>query len=197
MTKGFTLGVLRSFGVLVLLSGLVIPHSVAQVTLTARTDVGVGQSPAAGVTASFTSNANVKDIAVVNKGSNSISVLLGNHDGTFQPAASYAVGNSPVAITTGSFTSGSTFTDLTAVNQADASVTIWQNDGSGNGTFTNPSTTSVGADCSNPTAISVGFFQSLATIEAAVTCFITSSSSYAVVIMPGTGTGGLNSGTVA
>src|SRR5579864_595324 len=38
-----------------------------------------------------------RDIATVNRGSNSVSILLGNGDGTFQPAHSYAAGTDPLA----------------------------------------------------------------------------------------------------
>ena len=37
------------------------------------------------------------DLAVANSGSNDVSVLLGNGDGTFQPQVTYAVGNLPGA----------------------------------------------------------------------------------------------------
>src|ERR1022692_2100803 len=38
------------------------------------------------------------DLSVANLASNSLSVLLGNGNGTFQPAVSYAAGSGPVAI---------------------------------------------------------------------------------------------------
>ena len=43
------------------------------------------------------------DIAVVNSGSNDVSVLLGNGDGTFQPATNFDVGNSMTNIAVGDF----------------------------------------------------------------------------------------------
>jgi len=43
------------------------------------------------------------DIAVVNSGSNDVSVLLGNGDGTFQAATNFAVGNSMTNIAVGDF----------------------------------------------------------------------------------------------
>ena len=43
------------------------------------------------------------DIAVANKGANSVSVLLGNGDGTFQPKTDIALPLTPVALTVGDF----------------------------------------------------------------------------------------------
>ncbi len=44
------------------------------------------------------------DLAVANFESNDVSILLGNGDGTFEPAVQYAVGAGPVAIVAGDFT---------------------------------------------------------------------------------------------
>src|SRR5438309_3023617 len=38
------------------------------------------------------------DLVTLNKLSNTVNVLLGNGDGTFQPARSFAVGSEPVAL---------------------------------------------------------------------------------------------------
>ena len=46
------------------------------------------------MTGDFTGNGRT-DLAVVNSGSDDVSVLLGNGDGTFQPQVTYAVGPSP------------------------------------------------------------------------------------------------------
>jgi hypothetical protein len=45
-----------------------------------------------------------------------VSVLLGNGDGTFQPAGSYAVGSDPDAIVAGNFT-GDGHIDLAVANE--------------------------------------------------------------------------------
>ena len=47
-----------------------------------------------------------------------VSVLLGNGDGTFQPQVTYAVGNDPIAIVAGDFT-GDGRTDLAVANELD------------------------------------------------------------------------------
>ena len=43
------------------------------------------------------------DLAVADQGNNSVSVFLGNGDGTFQPRVDYATGNSPVYVAAGDF----------------------------------------------------------------------------------------------
>ena len=56
------------------------------------------------------------DLAVANAGSDDVSVLLGNGDGTFQPQVTYAVGSGPDAIVAGDFT-GDGRTDLAVANE--------------------------------------------------------------------------------
>ncbi len=81
----------------------------------------------------------ILDLAVVNKGSNTISIFLGNGDGTFQPATDIATGHSPVSVVANDFhdTVAGSSLDLAVVNQQDNSITIFQ--GNGNGTFVTPS----------------------------------------------------------
>jgi hypothetical protein len=75
------------------------------------------------------------DLAVANNGSNDVSVLLGNGDGTFQPAANYSTGLSPVSVAVGDF-NGDGKLDLAVVNSgtnvgSNVSVLL----GNGDGTF--------------------------------------------------------------
>ncbi len=51
----------------------------------------------------FTGNGRL-DLAVANQGDGTVSVLLGNGDGTFQPPVTYAVGSSLDSIVAGDFT---------------------------------------------------------------------------------------------
>ena len=55
------------------------------------------------------------DLAVANSDDNTVSVLLGNGDGTFQPQVTYAVGSDPDAIVAGDF-NGDGRTDLAVAN---------------------------------------------------------------------------------
>ena len=60
----------------------------------------VQSDPAPIVIGDFNNDGNL-DLAVANFLSNSLSVLLGNGTGSFQPAVNYPVGTNPIAITAG------------------------------------------------------------------------------------------------
>jgi hypothetical protein len=72
------------------------------------------------------------DLAVVNSGSNDVGVLLGNGDGTFQPAVNYDVGSVPDALAVGDF-NGDGKLDLVVVNSASNNVSVLL--GNGDGSF--------------------------------------------------------------
>src|SRR5713101_2109196 len=61
-------------------------------------------SPRAVITADFNGDGRL-DLAVANAGSNDVSILLGNGDGTFQAAQNYASGGTPVSLAVGDFNS--------------------------------------------------------------------------------------------
>src|ERR1700675_103643 len=73
---------------------------VAQITFGPPTDYPVGTTPGAVATGDF-NNDGKPDLAVANSGSNDISILLGNADGTFQSAVNYSAGLNPVALVSG------------------------------------------------------------------------------------------------
>jgi type II secretory pathway component GspD/PulD (secretin) len=113
-------------------------------TFGTNTDITVGSTPVALVAAQF-GNGNTggtqqfMDLAVANQGSDSVSVLLGNGDGTFQSTvANYPVGSQPSAIVAGHFTAGGNI-DLAVANRGSSSVagssTISILPGNGDGTF--------------------------------------------------------------
>jgi FG-GAP-like repeat/FG-GAP repeat len=62
----------------------------------------VGTSPSAAVVADFNGDGKV-DLAVLNSGSNNVSILLGNGDGTFQPTKNFDAGTNPSGIAEGDF----------------------------------------------------------------------------------------------
>jgi hypothetical protein len=78
------------------------------------------------------------DLAVADKGANTVSILLGNGDGTFQPKTDIATGEAPVSVITADFhdLAGPGFTDLAVANQGDNTISIFQ--GNGDGTFKTP-----------------------------------------------------------
>src|SRR5262249_23304515 len=71
------------------------------------------------------------DLAVVNPGSNTASVLLGNGDGTFQDRVDYAVGASPLSVAAADLGNGQI--DLVVANHDSSNVSVLV--GNGDGTF--------------------------------------------------------------
>jgi hypothetical protein len=105
-----------------------------------RTDFLTPAAPSAVVTTSLRSNGHA-DIITANQGANSISVFLGNGDGTFSTRTDFAVGNGPLALAVGDF-NGDGKPDLAVVNATDETVSILL--GNGDGTFTAGPTYSTG-----------------------------------------------------
>ena len=90
-----------------------------------------GTNPVASVVGDFNQDGN-KDLAVANRGSNNVSVLLGNGDGTFQPPVNFPVGGSPNSIVMDYF-NGDSIQDLAVANGSNLSISVLL--GNGNGTF--------------------------------------------------------------
>ena len=106
-----------------------------------RTDITTGTKPSAIVATSFRGTS-ILDLAVANTTDNTVSIFLGNGDGTFATPTTVAVGNGPVALVAGDFNIDGK-TDLAVVNQTDATVEILL--GNGDGTFTVGQTYAIGA----------------------------------------------------
>ncbi len=75
------------------------------------------------------------DLIVANQKDNTISVFLGNGDGTFMPAVNYPTGNAPTGLTVADFNNDGKL-DLAVTNQNDN--TVWIYLGNGDGTFGKP-----------------------------------------------------------
>jgi hypothetical protein len=132
-----------------------------------------GLDPTAMVAEDFTGDGHL-DLAVVSSGGfdqngnpnpvpGDVSILLGNGDGTFQPAVQYAVGVNPVSIAAGEFT-GDGRLDLAVANSNDNTVSVLL--GKGDGTFRPQVTYAVG---SGPNAIVAGDFTGDGRADIAVT----------------------------
>ncbi len=100
------------------------------------TNYATGNGPTFVATASLR-NSGVDDLIVTNFTDNTISVLLGNGDGTFASQASYDVGTGPAWIATGDFNKDGNI-DIAVVNQNSNTISILL--GNGDGTF-QPQTT--------------------------------------------------------
>jgi subtilase family serine protease len=115
----------------------------------------VGSGPTAVTVGNFNVNVDgYPDLAVANGGDNTVSVLIGNQDGTFQSAVNSSVGNSPTALAAGNF-NGDGYPDLAVANGGDNTISVLIGNGDGTfGTATN-SPIPVGK---NPTGVAVGDF---------------------------------------
>ena len=122
--------------------------------------------PIAMTSADFNSDGNL-DLAIVNRTTNNVVVLLGNGNATFSLAngSPFAVGNMPVAIATGDLNSDS-HPDLVVVNQSDNTISVLL--GNGDGTFV-AATNSPLATGQAPTAVTVTDFNGDGIPDIAVT----------------------------
>ncbi len=111
----------------------------------------VGQGAQAMTTGDFNADG-ILDIATGNVNANTVSVLLGNGDGTFQPAQDFPTQVFPDGVNAGDF-NGDGRLDLIASNSNSDSVSVLL--GNGNGTFQTAvnSTTGFG---SNPNGVALG-----------------------------------------
>jgi hypothetical protein len=89
------------------------------------------------------------DLAVANVGTNSVSVLRGNGDGSFQAARSFAAGSSPRSVAVADF-NGDGLLDLVVAGAGGVRVLL----GNGDGTFQTTNFSYVAGD--NPWSVAVG-----------------------------------------
>jgi len=119
--------------------------------------LSAGSSPATG---DFNHDGKL-DLVVAN--GNNVSVLLGNGDGTFQPAVNYVVGSSPDAVAVGDFNHDGN-PDLAVANNGSNNVSILL--GNGDGTFQPAVNYSVPSCC--PTLVALGDFNGDGKLDLAV-----------------------------
>jgi uncharacterized repeat protein (TIGR01451 family) len=151
---------------------------VANFPATPSSSIGVGNTPQGIVTGDFNADGRI-DLAVANSGDNTVSILLGNGDGTFTPQTPIAVGVGPHWLVTGDFNEDGK-ADFAVANSGDNTVSILL--GNGDGTFTLRSSPGAGA---SPFAIAAGDFNADGHLDLAVT----NSGDNTVTILLGNGDG--------
>jgi large repetitive protein len=119
-----------------------------------RQDFAVGDGPFSVTTGDFNGDSQ-QDLATANRNANTVSILLGNGDGTFEPAQDFGVGGPPESITVGDFNGDSQQDLATAINVDGNSVSILL--GQGDGTFEPAQHFAVGGTASS---VTVGDFNS-------------------------------------
>src|SRR5438034_911093 len=118
------------------------------VSFIGHADFAAGSNPASVAAGDFNRDG-VLDLATANYGSNNVSVLLGNGDGTFQPARTFATaGFNPVTVAVGDF-NGDGRPDLAVTNGANTTSGAVPGNlavllGNGDGTFQAARTIDVG-----------------------------------------------------
>ena len=122
-----------------------IPSRSAAAEFAAARSYPVGTSPSGVATGDFNGDGKI-DVAVVNSGSNDVSLLLGNGNGTFQPAKNFNVGNSMDSILAADFNGDgkldlAIFLQGNSSNSANGEVRILL--GNGDGTFQPPVATAL------------------------------------------------------
>jgi hypothetical protein len=102
---------------------------------------GTNTDPRAVAVGNFVSSSKVLDVVVANYATNTVSVFVGNGDGTFQGHVDYNVGSEPTSLAIGDF-NGDGNPDLAVANFNSNNVNILL--GNGDGTFRSGATYSVG-----------------------------------------------------
>jgi hypothetical protein len=150
---------------------------------TSETTLGVGTDPR-GISVADLNGDRKVDMAVVNRGSNTVSILLGKGDGTFAAPANYATGVDPTAVAFGDF-NGDGKLDLVTTNRASYTVSILL--GNGDGTFGNHVDYTAGTE---PIAVTVADFNGDGHLDVAAV----NSADNTVSIFLGVGDGTLRPG---
>jgi hypothetical protein len=134
-------------------------------SLAQNSTFATGANPWAIVTADFNGDGKL-DLAITNEEDDTVTVLLGNGDGTFTPApgSPVTVGSGPYPIAVGDLNSDGKL-DLAVANQNDSTLSILL--GNGDGTFT-PAAGSPVALSAPPVSVAIADFNSSGRLGAAV-----------------------------
>jgi hypothetical protein len=155
--------------------------------------VAAGGSTTRGIVAADFDEDGLLDVALVNGGSNTISVFRGLGNGTLQAGVTYAVGSSPSRAFVGDFNEDGIW-DLAVTNNVSDTISILRGQGSGgkgNGAFLAASSFSAG---DAPLGLAGGDFNDDGVIDLAVAA---NNSAVGVSVLLGNGAGGIGNGTFA
>ena len=170
-----------SLGLILLVAGLVAPKSfAARPTFLTASLYSTGRNPAAATVQDF-NNDGKADIATANTGDNTVSLLLGDGNGGFLPANTFALGTAVSKIAGGDL-DGDGNTDL-GVTDGIKSVAIAL--GHGDGSFA-PASTIIVSD--RPSGIAINDLDGDGTLDLAIAC-LGNSSQGSVAVLIGAGDG--------
>ena len=143
--------------------------------------LATGASPRGVTTAVLRSSSSFLDIVTANHDDGTVSIFLGNGDGSFQAPLSSLAGTNPVAVAAATFRTSGAAVDLAVVDQGTNSVQILL--GNGDGTFQVPVAYPVGAA---PSGLVIADFNSDGHLDIAVTN--TTDDSISILLGNGDGT---------
>ena len=133
----FATGVLRprtlTLIVLVVLAVMAIPLASAQTLMFNRADFATGTGPVALAVGDFRNNGLMDVVTGNSSTADTVSVLLGNGDGTFAAHVDYAVGGPPVSVAVGDFNGDGKLDIIALYGFENARVAVLL--GNGDGTF--------------------------------------------------------------
>jgi len=151
-------------------------------TFTAKPTLATGSGPYSLIAGDFNNDGKL-DLAVTNFANgapSTVSIFIGNGDGTFAAGVTYAVGSGPISVVTGDF-NGDGKLDLAVANQNDHSISILI--GNGDGTFQSQMVSLTGG--SDVAAVATGDFDGDGKLDLAVT----NPSANTVSVLLGNGNG--------
>src|SRR5271170_3448340 len=128
------------------------PRQLLSVSFNTPPSYSVGKYPDAVATAFLVNSNTTLDLITANYSSNTVSILIGNGNGTFKTQVTYPVGNGPDSVAVADF-NGDGIPDLVVANEHSGTVSILL--GNGNGTFQKAITYNAGV---YPSSVAVGDF---------------------------------------
>ena len=168
---------------------ILLGHGDGTFTPASGSPISVGTFPEAVRTGDFNSDG-ILDLAVANAKDNTLSILLGNGDGTFTPASGspVSVGAFPFFLAVADL-NGDGLADIAVSNQSDSTVSILLGDG--DGTFTQAAGSPIPSFNYNPGQVVLADFNGDGIVDLAVANFtpLFPSTVGNVVVMLGKGDG--------